>query len=208
MSNYINKISYFFKKELNLSEEKREVIAYGMETFVALFLGFIGVLIIAYFMGVFFPALVIALTALLTRAFTGGGHCSTMGKCIIVTVIAMISLALIAVNMYKPSLLMIVLGFLICLLLIIKFAPAEVEEKPLSSNHKKSLKKGAIILWGVLLAIVVLWNNIFENHVEVYLSYGFFWQVFTISPWGFKLLARIDGLIKIKKGERVHEKEA
>jgi len=197
VSGYIKKVSFFIQNELNLSEERREVIAYGMETLVSALLGLLGIVLFGYLFGLLVPSLVISLTALAARVYTGGAHCSSMGRCTIATIIIFMVLAYISTSLLPPSLILIAGGFITSMIFIVRYAPAEVKEKPLSDNHKKQLKKGALRLGIVIGLSVGLIYFLINEYFALYLTIGFLWQTLSITSIGFTVINYIDGFLKI-----------
>ncbi|KUO50329.1 MAG: hypothetical protein APF76_11510 [Desulfitibacter sp. BRH_c19] len=207
MSRYTERASCYVKQELNLSEEKREVLAYGMETFIAIFLGFLGIVVFGYLFGLLGAALIISLTALVTRVFTGGAHCSSMGRCTVVTIIVFTFLAYLTSNILTLSFGLISVCFIVAVIFIAVYAPVQVKEKPISEPHRRKLKKGALGFSAVIGAVVILSYFVFDMRTILYITTGFLWQSFTITPLGIKVIAYIDDLLKlILKGGEIHEK--
>ena len=196
MSGYAKKFSTIIQSELGLSEERREVIAYGIEVFVGTLLGLLGVALFGYLFGFLLPALAIALTARTARIYTGGAHCTSMVRCTIVTVIVFMVLTYAATSFLTPSLILIAGGFVISIALIARYAPAEVKEKPLSDSHKKELKKGAYKLSVVLGLSVGVLYFFFSEYFALYLIIGFLWQAFSLTPIGFTVISYMDSLLK------------
>jgi len=197
VSGYIKKVSCFIQNELNLSDERREVIAYGMETLVSTLLGLFGIVLFGYLFDLLVPALIISLTALATRVYTGGAHCSSMGRCTIATIIIFMVLAYISTSLLKPSLILIAGGYITSIIFIVRYAPAEVKEKPLSETHKRQLRRGAIILAIVLGVLVLLLTMYNKEHISMYIIIGFLWQCLNTSPLGFKFITCSDEFLKL-----------
>lgn len=207
MSQYIEKISSYIQKELNLSEEKREVIAYGMDTFVSTILGILGIFVFGYLFGLLVPALLIAMSALITRVFTGGAHCGSMARCTVVTIVTFIVLAYISKTLLIPSFILILALFILGVAIIMKYAPVEVKEKPLSASHQKQLRRGAFRLLLVIGIVVLLSQYVLDPGTVLFIIVGFLWQCFSITPIGFKIINKIDDLLKNSmEGGKIHEK--
>lgn len=206
MSKYTEKASCYIKQEINLSEEKREILAYGMETFISVSLGLLGIAVFGYLFGFLAPALIISLTALVAKGFTGGAHCSSMGRCTVVTIIVFTFLAYLTTNILTPAFGLIITGFIISVLFVAIYAPVQVKEKPISESHQKKLKKGALLFSAVIGAVVILSYFTFDMRTVLYITTGFLWQSFTITPLGIKVITYIDNLLKlIWKGGKIHE---
>ncbi len=206
MSKYTEKASCYVKQELNLSEEKREILAYGMETFISVSLGLLGVAVFGYLFGFLVPALIISLTALAAKGFTGGAHCSSMGRCTVVTIISFTTLAYLGFNILTPSFGLIITFFIISVLFVAAYAPVQVKEKPISEPHRRKLKKGALMFSAFIGTAVILSYFTFDMRTVLYITAGFLWQSFTITPLGIKVIAYIDAFLKlIWKGGKIHE---
>jgi len=193
---YADKASVFIQNELSLSEEKREVIAYGVEAFTSTVLCFLGIVLFGYLFSFLGPVLAISLTAALVKIYTGGPHCNTMLRCIIVTITIFMTLSYISTSFLVPSLSLITGGLVISLILIARYAPVEVKQKPLSDNHKKALRKGTFKMSILFVSLVGLLYFFFSEYFALYLVIGFLWMGFAITPMGFAIINYSDKFLK------------
>jgi len=194
---YVEKTSTFIQNELDLSEERRKVIAYGMEAFMSTLLGLLGIILFGYLFGFLGQALVISLTAAVVKLYIGGPHYSTMLRCNIYTITVFMTLTYISINFLYPSLALITGGLIISIMLIARYAPAEVQQKPLSDSHKKALRKSAFKL-SILLALSVgLIYFFFNEYFALYLVIGFLWATLMMTPAGFTMTTYTDNLFKL-----------
>ena len=196
MFGYVKKTSTFIQNELGLSEEKREVIAYGMEAFTSTVLGLLGIILFGYLLGFLWQALVISITSAIVKLYIGGPHYSTMLRCNIVTIITFMTLTYISINFLNTSIALIISGLIISIIIIAKYAPAEVKQKPLSDNHRKALKKSAFRLSIVFAISVVLLYFFFNKYFALYLVVGFLWTPLMMTPVGFAVTSYTDNLFK------------
>lgn len=205
------KISDNLKMELNLDEDRRSIIEYGIFAFFQMIISIIVVAIIGFMFNVMVEALIISFTGAFLRKFSGGAHASTPTNCAIVgTVISVIPAYLFKnVNInYNYIMFIGILVYICSFIIIYKLAPVDSPNKPIKNIEKiKRLKRGSIIILSIYMIIVVL-NLLlyYTNKSSFLLTYNFciyigiVWQVFTLTKYGHILIKKIDFLlIKILK---------
>ncbi|MFA6809174.1 MAG: accessory gene regulator B family protein, partial [Eubacteriales bacterium] len=82
ISQISEKMSNFITKDLDYSEEKKEVVTYAIETGFLSLLGFTVILIGGYFFDALIPAAIAAVFGGLLRRVSGGAHFNTPIKCL------------------------------------------------------------------------------------------------------------------------------
>ena len=213
-------ISNNLKRELNLDEDKRSIIEYGLFAFFHMGISILLVAIVGAIFNVMIEALIISFSSAILRKFSGGAHASTAANCAIVGVLISVIPAYIIKNMSLNSNYIIFIGillYIISFITIYKLAPVDSPNKPIKKVDKiKRLKRGSIIILSIYM-IIVTFNIItsYVNKKNVFLLYssciyiGVLWQVSTLTKFGYFIVDIIDSLfIKIlnSRGENNNEK--
>ena len=214
-------ISNKLKDELNLDEDKRSIIEYGIFAFFQMGISILLVAIIGFIFNVMLEALIISFSGAILRKFSGGAHASTPTNCSIVGLLICVLPAYIIKNIGLNSNYIIIIGILVYIvsfIIIYKLAPVDSPNKPIKNKGKiKRLKRGSIIILSVYMIFVVLFISIYYmNRINILLVYssciyiGVLWQVFTLTKYGHIVVNKVDSLlIKIfdliggKKNEEV-----
>ena len=155
----ITKISAILSEEiklrLNSSDNEKEIYGYSIEVLIWLFINFFILSITAYILKkqaelitfvVFFPGL---------RSYAGGYHAKTHIECIILSFCAYVISALSGTYLTEYGEIILVLGIAFSVIMVFLLAPAESENKPLSSKKRFKYKKNSRIIVTVLSATAV-----------------------------------------------------
>lgn len=177
------KTALYISQEINLDEEKKEIVAYAIETMLLSVVGFILIVTVGALFGAAFPAAVAAISGGLLRKLSGGAHFNTPYKCLIFGAVVygllgFIVKVYIASHGYSIGVNLLLLIF--SLLVVCIFAPVDSEAKPIhSADLRKKLKVFSIIF---ILLIFTL-TLIIENLVIVQaLILGVVYQAITLLP--------------------------
>ncbi|MBK1809749.1 accessory gene regulator B family protein [Clostridium sp. YIM B02505] len=194
--------------ELNIGNDSKEVIAYGIFAIMQIGLSIMLVMVFGLVFHVVIEALVVCLVGSILRRYSGGAHASTPSGCIIITTIVCVGLAAVfsfVIEKFINLKYMLFLGmavFLWAYYLVYKLAPVDSPSKPIKMEEKKTrMRNSAIIVLSMYLLIVII--NIlayvyFKD--KCYLVYslcvygGMSWQVFTLTKIGHITINKIDFL--------------
>jgi len=77
------RLAHNISAELNYSEDKKEIVAYGIESTILTVIGFIAVLLVAYPLNALLPAATAAIFGGSLRKLSGGAHFNTPLKCLV-----------------------------------------------------------------------------------------------------------------------------
>ena len=152
-------ISNYLAKELNLDQEKSEVVNYGIFAIIQMIINIVCVIIFGVIFNVVIESLIISFVVSILRKSSGGVHASSPEKCVIIGTTFSICIALVIKRMnvslpYVCTLIIIV--FLCAYYIIYKLAPVDSKNKPINSAKKKMrLKKLSIITLSIYLLIVL-----------------------------------------------------
>lgn len=210
-------LSSKLQKELQIDDEKKSIIEYGIYAFMQMFISVFLVAIFGYIFDVLIEALIISFVGAILRKYSGGAHASTALNCSIIGVIFTVIPAYIISKYYYNMnwiLLIGVIWYIISVISIYKLAPVDSPNKPIKKIEKiKRLKKGSIIITTIYIVIVLfnmILNYITKNNIfliySICIYVGGAWQVFTLTECGHKIVKLIDSLLinllNLKRGNR------
>jgi accessory gene regulator B len=169
--------------ELDYNSEKKEIMAYAIET-VLLFL--IGALLVV-FLGFILNALLTTIFAVFfggsLRRLSGGAHFNSPLKCMIIgsAIYALLGfLSGLLVSSGLTDKIFLVPALLVSFLLVAFLAPADSEAKPIHSrSFKIKLKIAAILFVGISSLAVIYTDN---DTLSVSATLGILYQSITLLP--------------------------
>lgn len=201
-----NNIAEKISLELELDNDRKEVVAYGVFALVHTTVSILLVVVFGLIFGVLIEVLIISFTGSILKKYSGGAHASSPGICASIGLLIVGGLALLILFLITPLvnlIFVILLGFLIFVwscYIICKLAPVDSAAKPIKTQKKRDrMKKGAILSLVVYLGIV-MFNIIMYllSREKKFLVYsvciygGTAWQVFTLTYLGHLIIKKID----------------
>jgi len=209
MENLSNSIANKIASELNMDNDKKEVIAYGtfalLQTFLSIFL----VLVVGHLFHVSVEAIIILFTASILRKYSGGVHASSPGRCTFIGVIICVGQAVLISNLansfidFNIAIIIMLVTFIWAYFMIYMLAPVDSSSKPIKKKEKRQkMKKGSLIILSVYFAITISTTILYVNFEKaIFLIYalcvsgGIVWQVFTLTKIGHLSLRKIDAFL-------------
>lgn len=206
MEKLANKLATKSAKELNLDEEKKEVIAYGAFAIIQSVVTVILVIFTGWIFNVIIEALIVCFTVSILRKYSGGAHASSPNTCTFMSILICIGQAIIfkyviqyIINLNIICIICFVV-FLMSYYLMYKLAPVDSPAKPIKKQCKiNKMKKGSILTISIYLVIVVLNAFLFftikDKRFLVYslcFCGGVAWQTFTLTKLGHRFIHKID----------------
>ena len=183
LAEFSQKLTDNLTADLNYEEEKKEIVAYGIETFFLTALGFLIILGISYVLNSVFPAIIATIFGGSLRKLSGGAHFSTPTKCllfgaVVYSLIGVSAKEIVAHGFTSPGVLLAVL--VVSLVIVFIYAPVDSEAKPIHSHtFRKKLKVASLAFVLLTLVIVLLNNNLLINTSAVM---GIGYQSLTLLP--------------------------
>ncbi|WP_160691802.1 accessory gene regulator B family protein [Clostridium sp. C2-6-12] len=201
------KISDDIAKELNLDEDKKSVIYYGLFATTQIGICILLVIIFGAILNITIEALIVSFTISILRKSSGGIHASSPRKCAIISTIISIGMGLICKKLYINISFTILIGVLIFVwsyLTVYKVAPVDSLAKPIKSDKKRNrLKRNSIVILSIYLIIIFLDLLYFyykKNLSALSYSYciymGILWQVFSLTKCAGVLMEKLDKYFK------------
>lgn len=217
MEKLVNSFAGYLAVELNLNEDKKDVVAYGIFALLQTAASILLVIFLGLIFKCVFEALIISFTTSILRKYSGGVHASTPERCIVLGTILCLSKALIVLHLIYPLTeieILLTLGvfiFIYSYYTVIKLVPVDSFKKPIRTIEKrKRMKKYSLIILNVYMIISLVFNLIYMytgySQLIIYvlcIYIGITWQVFTLTNKGHLLFYKIDIFInKILKGRK------
>ncbi len=149
----------FIKNNTDKDKEELEIIEYGIEVFFINIFKLTFLFVAAFLLKVQTYLLILFMAYGCIRIFAAGVHAPSTFLCTLLSFVFFLGGTYIALYVPMNFWVRLVL-FLIALVLMIKYAPADTEERPLvSATHRKKLKIQSIIATSVLFLIMLLIKN-------------------------------------------------
>lgn len=203
----LDKIATSIGRELNSSPETVDIIRYGLESIASTLLSFTFIFILSWLLGVWKVMLLVLGPSALMKTFAGGAHAKTMLGCALFSSIVYTALAKVVVHAqhFLEPYLLYGLGTAAFLSFIAhyRWAPAKNPQHPLSPQYSQKLRKYSFITLGVLwltyLGVSLMATFPWQYSLVAGAIAGITWHSFTITPWGFKFMDKIDALLSLIK---------
>lgn len=154
-----------------IKDDDREIYQYGFEQFFRTLLNVVTMLLLGIGFGEIYQCIILTVSFIALRSYSGGYHANTSLRCYILTV-SSISAALsimkfIAINRF------ICLGLLVLSsVIILLFSPIGTKNKPLDEIEKIIYRKKTIIVWCIEICVALMFMvfNITQIHISVVLA--------------------------------------
>ena len=206
IENFSNRIADKIAYEININDEKKEIIAYGIFGIIQTLLSILFVAIFGFIFNVLIEALIVSFTASILRKYSGGVHASSPNICM---TIGTFNCTIIPIIIKKLNLsfncvfLVGILIFILSYIAILKLAPVDSINKPIKSIKKrKELKNKSIFILTIYFLIVVIFLVLYKFLTNIKLLFycgciyaGIFWQIFTLTKTGHIILVRVDSFL-------------
>lgn len=199
------KISLIIARELNLSQDRLEVINYGVFGMIQTTIAIVAVIVAGIIFNVLIESLLISFVISLLRKSSGGVHASTPAKCAIIGAVVSVTIAKICKNINLEVwgvLVFSIIIFIWSIYIVDKLAPVDSVSKPIrKEKSRQRLKKNSIKIL-IIYILIIICNALFyylskDNNLIVYawcICIGTAWQVFTLTQVGHFVIKKIDKL--------------
>lgn len=177
----------FIKNNTSTSEEDLEKIHYGIQVVILTASKSILLFIIAYLLGIFKYVLISYLVLTFARNFASGVHLNSTFQCIITTFFLHFVNVYLSLNLSTHIVLRSII-FIVSFILILLYAPADTEYRPLVSKKlRRDLKiKSIIVIIISYIVMLFIENNVYANII----TFSFFEGSLLITPIVYKLFGR------------------
>lgn len=155
-----NKIYSFLTLKQLVTEEKKEIILFGITRVIEDIPKFIGIIVVGIISNTIKEMLVVTIVTLLYKTFTGGVHAKTNIMCFVCSLFVMLFSIYTAKLLYISNLnltYITTLIYIFSLYTIFIYVPADVIEIPkINKEIRRRLKLGSIIMLNIL-TIFSIW---------------------------------------------------
>lgn len=187
--NFITKLSKsffnFIRLNLDMSDEEIEKIQYGMQIIFMNMFKIVILFVPAFFLKVFSYTLIAFISFGFLRTFACGVHAHSSIVCIVINYVVFLGNVFLSLNfLFNPFLIAVL--YLISLILVIKYAPADTAERPLISKKlRKALKVKASVLVIIMYILTILLKNPIYKNI---LAYSVLEEAIFITPLAYLIV--------------------
>ena len=189
----IDKISQFLTSKIQqempeISEERAEVINFGLQILIGEVPKVFIMLVLAYLLEVFKLSLIAFLILIPYRGFSGGFHLKTHIGCIVTTTAFYCGVALLSENIILTDVnkyVLIVLTAIFGIVMVKLYAPADTEDVPIISTRVRKQKRilsYISLIVGLIIALFIR-NNVISNMI----IFGYLIQTCMITRIAYRL---------------------
>lgn len=144
-----------------ITQEKCEIINYGIYLFISDSYKIVLFIIASYFLGILDYALISLVSAGILRTFAGGVHAKTQIGCLSAVFFLNYSIIYLSFALNNLNILIFcTIIFFVCLPVLYKYAPCDIKNKPIVSKKQRSyLRKLSFVTLLTLYIIAVIINS-------------------------------------------------
>jgi accessory gene regulator B len=173
-----------------IDDEKAEIINFGIKSIVSEVSKLIIILLSAYLFGIFNYVIIAIASHGLYRIYAGGFHAKTHLMCLTTGAIIIYGNVLLSMyigaNFYKAGLIYLIIYILNCFM-IYRYAPADVEEKPIiSMKLRKKLRVKSFVVMSLI--IILSYFVIIDPIIAKVLLISTLFESITLMPLSYKLV--------------------
>jgi accessory gene regulator B len=156
----------YLAQELNSDQRQELRMAYGLEILLGEIVKLVTIISLSLLLGIFPEVLTITVCAGILRLASGGEHCSEYYRCLMGGTAWFLFLGWVVRslnNLLNQPTINISVGllFFISIIIILKYAPGETENKPIKSeNEQKKFKKWSLSIMSIYTITIILLTNI------------------------------------------------
>jgi accessory gene regulator B len=186
---------------VGLSQEDKEVVAYGLEQLLTNLTTLLIALVAAFFLGLVPETLTVIFCLVLMRRLVGGAHCSSPWRCTIASLLMILTVVLVsrAIILVVPPIAWVSAAAFWALLGTWLWAPNDSEKKPIKDPVKRRLLRQRALVTEIALAIILMSLAVSHNFLYHTLAAagagGIALKAFMVTPLGHQLLHKFDNFL-------------
>lgn len=180
-------------RQLTLGEAREKVLRFGFDIVFSWLSGMLLVSGLSLLLGCFWEGVSAVVSSFLLRGFSAGAHCSTSGRCAILTAVVYSIIGKIA-STIGGGLSLAVLGSTYVVILVLVLSRARVVD-PRDVRNRKFRPLAVLLVATYFLVSVRLMHRGVWTSVVPAIALGCLWQSFTITELGRRLVTRIDAIL-------------
>lgn len=181
----INSCIKFIKtnnKELN--KEQIEIIEYGLESIYLTITKIVVIILLSLILNIFKETILMILFYNVIRFFAFGLHTKNSSACLFTSISLFIIGAYLAIYL-KISIIIKIILSIVSLILIIIYAPADTEKRPLINKKKRKKFKILSIITSTIMTLLIIFLK--DNYITNLMFVGFVEATIMILPITYKL---------------------
>lgn len=177
-------MNYIKNKKKDLNSEQLEIIEYGLESIYLTITKIIIILLLAKILNIFKETILMIVFYNIIRLFSFGLHAKNSTACLITSLMLFIGGTYLSIYLNISLIIKEILSIL-CLILIIIYAPADTEKRPLINKKKRKRFKILSILTTIIIIFFITYlnNNVLTNFMVI----GLIEATIMILPITYKL---------------------
>ena len=180
---FLNYSGNLLRKSGDYSEEKIEIILYGLEAVYLMITKMVVIFLLAYVLGILKETLILLISYNVIRSQAFGIHASKSIYCLISSILLFVGGALLCKYVTLPLWGMIV-GAIVCNICLLLYAPADTHKRPLVNEKKRKRFKYVSFSLGIIYTVLII---VFRDYSIVnYLLFGMMEAVLMILPLTYK----------------------
>lgn len=185
-------------KQHSANNEQIEVYAYGLEIVIGSAVKIVLLFFISFLINSLYTTILCTLTFVGIRFFGGGVHLSTYLRCLVGSVMILIILGKAATYPMEMQLFLYVslMVIIVGIYSIIRWVPAGTEKKVITDKElrlKQKLKTMIFFFFCLAVALICRFYGFYSFAASI--KYGLAAAIFLITPLGYLIVKRIDGLL-------------
>jgi len=191
-----NNLSLYLCDELNLDNDRKEILSYGLEVIIGTSLKILSIVLFAYIFNILDTTIASLISFIVFRRIIGGNHCGTYNKCYFYSNFLILLSGFISSVTYVNKLnffILFFLNFIFCIVTTILLVPVGTEKKTIKNKSiRLSIKRKTIIIlicWSILIIYIYTLNL---NKLVISSMLGVFLAFFLATSAGNKIL-KLDG---------------
>lgn len=186
-----NRLINILSQEYSLNDIEKAKVKFGLEVITGAILKFTVLLATFYTLGVFYQSFFAMYSFGFLRMASGGYHCNTYSKCLIVSLFAFSIIGLVCNTFVIANTYYYAIATIILIITVYK-APVDPFQRPINSKRKYIIKTISALILMLLIALPVALNlnNDLRNVILLTVSF----QVFTLTGYGYRSFSLINQL--------------
>ena len=166
------------------SDEKLEILEYGLTGLYIFVSKSIIIFTIAYFLGILKELIIFMLIYNMIRSVSFGMHATSSTACLIFSTISFLSATYLCKNFVLPIGFKVVFG-IISIIYVYLHSPADTEKRPIISPKRRAVYKTLSTLIAIVMIVCsIILNDVFTSNSFIV---GLLIQCFMISPFAYKI---------------------
>ena len=165
-------------------DEKLEEIAYGLETIYLTVTKLVVIFGVAFILGIVKEVITLLICYNIIRSSAYGLHASKSIYCLISSLILFIGGVYVSIYLASIPLIVKIILSLLSIIMIMKYAPADTEKRPLINSKKRKRFKIVSTIKGVIYLILIIYFD--KMQLSGFLLVGLIEAIIMIHPIVYK----------------------